>query len=131
MPNGKLKTAADAAASGRTEASARLERFRKDLASWFGARHASGSFGIISSSRGREVARFEKREDQLATLAAVRLSFAVGPAITALAFAEEGYARSGDAIAFSQTKAAKDALIAGLEELEKSSIPETIEGTTR
>lgn len=56
---------------------------------------------------------FEEAEKHARLIAAApELDAAAGPAITALAFAQEDAQRRGDAVAFAQYTAAKDALIA-------------------
>lgn len=120
MTAGKLKTAADEAASGRSEEQARIERARRDRAGWFPGTHASGvSMFAILSRDGRQVARFDRPEDRDAVLVLIGLEVPAGRAVTALAFAAEGSQREGDQVAFEQEHGAKLALVAALNLLDR------------
>ena len=55
----------------RSPEQAREELHRKDMAGWFGARHASDDFGILSRN-GREVCRCDYEPDRDAILRIAR-----------------------------------------------------------
>lgn len=49
---------------GLTPEQAKADIDRRDRASWFPARHASGAAGIIAGRDGREVGRFDREQDR-------------------------------------------------------------------
>lgn len=57
---------------GMTEAQARRQLYREDVAHWYPGKHAHNAFSVMSPRDGHEVARCDRRHDRDAVLAMAR-----------------------------------------------------------